>query len=50
MTILDAAEILSLVKNQWSLGSPTVTPADTMNWDQGDSLQVTVKVQVKQGA
>ena len=26
------------------------TPADTMNWDQGDSLQVTVKVQVKQGA
>jgi hypothetical protein len=26
------------------------SPADTMNWDQGDTLQVTVKVQVKQGA
>ena len=26
------------------------TPADTMNWDQGDSLQVTVKVQIKQGS
>ena len=26
------------------------TPADNCNWDAGDTLQVTVKVQVKQGA
>jgi len=26
------------------------SPADVCNWDQGDSLQVTVKVQCKQGA
>jgi hypothetical protein len=25
------------------------SPADTMNWDQGDQLQVTVKIQAKQG-
>jgi hypothetical protein len=25
------------------------TPADTMNWNQGDLLQVTVKMQAKQG-
>jgi len=25
------------------------SPADTMNWNQGDQLQVTVKVQAKQG-
>jgi len=26
------------------------SPADNCNWDSGDTLQVTVKVQVKQGA
>jgi hypothetical protein len=26
------------------------TPADVLNWDQGDQMIVTVRVQVKQGA
>lgn len=26
------------------------SPADTCNWDQGDTLQVTIKIQCKQGA
>ena len=57
-TGLTGTDAITEVGMFWASGAGTdvmllrqvYSPADNCNWDSGDTLQITVKVQVKQGA